>query len=123
MLEKINFACRCKQASEVGSRPDEVSTGGAEIGCTARTTIAHEQRLALASSRPLPSAGNDIDRRRRRIARTCGVGHPPTMTTNVVLVVLDTARALDTPVGPDPEEPNPETMPTLSELEIGRAHV
>jgi arylsulfatase A-like enzyme len=38
------------------------------------------------------------------------------MTTNVALVVLDTARALDTPVGPDPEAPDPETMPTLSEL-------
>ena len=38
------------------------------------------------------------------------------MITNVALVVLDTARALDTPVGPDPEAPDPETMPTLSEL-------
>ena len=38
------------------------------------------------------------------------------MSTNIALVVLDTARALDTPVGPDPEAPDPETMPTLSEL-------
>jgi arylsulfatase A-like enzyme len=38
------------------------------------------------------------------------------MATNVALVVLDTARALETPVGPDPEATDPETMPTLSEL-------